>query len=363
MAFAPYFLLVATTLSYLDNGAMAEFRDILRSQLDAQKEGPRPILTSLNGDNGWLMSFPRPPSEQATSGKTYYHVVFEPWLGEPITVLSPWFLHFSLTENPEFPDAAAVEAIVEEIEAVAGKRSSRGREGSNIDAIFLGFHYDDHTHKTSLMQFDRHIPVFATPEVMAMIKPWGHFITVALLRDLAAGTKTWKGPELHPGDPLPPWLTILRLRGHAALYFCTAIVWTHVVGGEEVHEAIMITPHGIRLDDGPLQAFLDAEPRTEKLAMMCALKEAYAYGALQNLGVKGGLALYRHMGGARHWVLSHHQTFSYEGCLMRLLNTHDVERTFEWGLEEERIEAGEGHRELSRPTLVDVKNGSCFVLS
>lgn len=56
--------------------------------------------------------------------------------------------------------------------------------------MFLRFHYDDHTRKASLAQFDPRIPVFATPEVSAMIKPWSQFEAVTLLRDLAADAET-----------------------------------------------------------------------------------------------------------------------------------------------------------------------------
>ncbi len=38
----------------------------------------RPILTSLNGDNAWLISLPRPAVERQASAKAYYHVVSDP---------------------------------------------------------------------------------------------------------------------------------------------------------------------------------------------------------------------------------------------------------------------------------------------
>lgn len=341
-----------------------EFQKALRAQLDTQKEVLRPILTSLNGDNGWLMSFPRPSEERTASGKAYYHVVFEPWLGEPSTLLSEWLLGVSLTQKPAFSDAAALEDVVAEIEAVAGHHPPHEDNESNIDAIFLGFTFDDHTHKASLTQFNPRIPVFGTSQVAAMIKPWNHFETINVFHDLATDAKTWRGPDLHPGEPLPSWLTILRLRGHKPLHFCTTIVWTHTVAGEEVNEALMIAPHGIRMYDGPLRAFLDAEPRTEKLAMMATLKEAYSYGDMQSMGVRAGLELYRRIGGATYWVLSHEQRYSYTGLIMRLFATYDVPRTLDWGLEQERKKTPEERRmTLTRPNLVGVENGSCLVLN
>ncbi|SPO01706.1 uncharacterized protein DNG_04379 [Cephalotrichum gorgonifer] len=363
----------------------AKFRKTLQLQLDLQEGGPlRPILVCLNGDNGWLMSFPRPLHERATSGKAYYHVIFEPWLRDPITLLSPSLLHVSLTEEPAFSDSGAIEAIVDEIETLSrqlpladeitnnveiiedGVKGLKGyspplgdnvnhtnttadnveiltdnqtsleENDSNIDAIFLGFHYEDHTNKASLMLFNPRIPVFATPQAAAIVDSWGHFETVRVTGDLYAGAKTWRSPDLHPGGTLPSWLAILRLRGHIELHSCTSIVWTHTVENNEIHEAIIITPHGIHLDDGPFQAFLDAKPQTKKLAMMCGLKESYSYGILQNFGVKGGLAVYRRMGGARYWVKSHHQTYAYGGLISKVTCAYDVQQTLDWGLEEER---------------------------
>lgn len=127
------------------------------------------------------------------------------------------------------------------------------------------------------------------------------FHNVVLIHDLPASATSWRDLALHPGGGLPRWITPIRLSGHSELNFCLAIVWTHVDGaGAEIHEALLNSPHGTRLDSGPLQAFLDAEPATKKLAMLHGLKESHTFGYKTTLGAKGGLALYRRIGEAKY---------------------------------------------------------------
>lgn len=52
----------------------------------------RPLLTVLNGDNSWLMSFPRPPSERTPQDKTFYHIVLDPWLTGDIVIGAAWLV-------------------------------------------------------------------------------------------------------------------------------------------------------------------------------------------------------------------------------------------------------------------------------
>ncbi|KAF4979975.1 hypothetical protein FZEAL_3929 [Fusarium zealandicum] len=345
--------------------------------LFASDEPLRPVMTSLNGDNSWLISFPRPSTERVALGKTYYHLVFEPWLAGPTSQISSWFIHISLSTPAAVPDAEAVEAVVDEIETAAAERfadvkvarsrqpldSSQEEYNGGVDAIFLGFHIVDHLHEPTLRLFNPQIPVIASADVASMLKPWGHFKDIKTMRDLDGPIDTWRSIYIHPGDPIPSWLTAFRMPGHAFLNFCAAIIWTHTTeDGSEVHEVILESPHGTRLDEGPLQAFLDAEPPTQKLAMLHGLKESHTAGFKTTFGVKGGLALYRRVGGFKYWLLSHSSDLSYAGIFMRLLRTIDTQRTVSWGLEDERKGQEVDGEELETPQVVQVSNGDSFVL-
>jgi len=65
--------------------------------------------------------------------------------------------------------------------------------------------------------------------------------------------------------------------------------------------------------------------------MLHGLKESRAAGKQNTFGVKGGLTLYRKVGGVKHSILSHHSELQYSGLLMKLLRTNDTQRTLDWG--------------------------------
>ncbi|KIW97777.1 uncharacterized protein Z519_01361 [Cladophialophora bantiana CBS 173.52] len=335
----------------------------------------RPIITSLNGDNSWLLSFPRPSADRATTGRAYYHIVFEPWLNGPTSQFSSWIIHLMLPNTPAFTTPEAITAVARQIEAAAAEASTitadkvpKGddvRHGQDIDAIFLGFHYLDHVHEPTLRLFDPSIPVIATPEAQGVIRPWNHFTTILTISSLDAKAKLWRGHELHPGEPFPLWLTPIRLLGHHELNYVMAIIWTHSTGnGNEVHEAILQSPHGTKLDSGPLEAFLGSEPETEKLALLHGLKESRAAGWLNTYGAASGLALYRRVGGTKYWVPTHSAPLHYSGIFMRLLRVNDTPRTLQWALDKEKQNDSKAlGPSASTPNLTQVENGGCLVLS
>lgn len=349
-----------------------ERRQVLRTQLSSADKQPRPVLTSLNGDNSWLMSFPRPETERAAAGKVFYHVVFEPWLEGPTSMLGSWFINISLSSSPGIPDVEAVKGVVGEIEDAAAihlpqsgdgsaKTSKEWPESGGIDAILLGFHFLDHVHEATLRKFSKDIPVIATPEAADIVRPWGHFETIKLIQDMDRSTRSWRTAELHPGEPLPLWLTPIRLPGFAVLNFCLAIVWTHSTnGGDQVHEVILSSPHGTRFE-GSLEAFHNAEPKTTMLAMLHGLKESHTLGSQTTLGARGGLELYRKVGGVKYWVLTHHSKLLYGGIFMYLAWTRDTQRTVSWMLQEEQ-KGDPGSAKNEKPNVVEVENGGLFVL-
>lgn len=347
-------------------------RGVLQTQLSSAEKQPRPVLTSLNGDNSWLMSFPRPEAERAAAGKVFYHVVFEPWLEGPTSMLGWWMINITLSSSPGILDVEAVKGVVREIEDaaaihlpqsgdVSAKASTEESDSGGIDAILLSFYLLDHVHEATLRTFSKDIPVIATPEAANIVRPWGHFETIKVIQDLQPLVQSWRTPELHPGKPLPVWLTPIRLPGFAVLNFSLAIVWTHTTNDEgEVHEVILTSPHGTRFE-GSLEAFRNAEPKTKMLAMLHGLKESYTFGRQTTLGAKGGLELYRKIGGVKYWILSHHSKLLYGGIFMYLSWTQDTHRTVSWMLEEEqKVDPDSAKKE--RPNIVEVDNGGSFVL-
>ncbi|WXC60407.1 hypothetical protein SNK03_006280 [Fusarium graminearum] len=330
----------------------------------------RPVLTSLNGDNSWLMSFPRPKAEQAATGKTFYHIAFEPWLKGPADVISSWLVHIKIVKNPEVPTFESLEDMIREIEQAAAVRLTSVDEGgaaqqsttSPLDAILLGFYYSDHLHPPTLKSFPADIPVIATGPGAEIIKAWNHFSTIRVINNLDASATSWQTPDFHPGEPFPKWLTPIFLPGSSILNFVFAIIWSHTVDGQELHETILHSPHGIDPEERKLNAFLDSEPKTRKLAMLHGLKESHTGGMKTTFGAKGGLRLHRKVRGVDHWVVSHSAEMSYSGLIMRALWTVDTHRSIEWALEEER-KNDPNSAKYERPNVVTVSNGGSKVLT
>lgn len=323
----------------------------LRAYFDTSRL--RPILTSLNGDNSWLISFPRPERERKVCGKAYFHAVHDPWLKESASAVSPWLVNIDLVELEAAEDGDGVESVVRDIETAAGSICTA--PSPLVDAIFVNFDGVDHRHRPTLSTFDPKIPVFAAPDASAALKTWGHFNTVITNRRLEPGNADWK--SLHPGAPLPSWLTIFHMKGHHYLNFCTAMIWSP---DPNTHEALLYSPHGIATSEPTMCTLLKhAMPKVKVLAIMHGLKESRAWGWQNTFGMQYGLPLYREAK-SKYWVLTHDSPLVYSGLVMA--GVREVRKTLEWGLgwEKEGLEAGSEREQVN---FVEVGNGGFTVLA
>lgn len=334
--------------------------DYLEDSLGKRSGELRPILTSINGDNTWLLSFPRPASNKQPH-KQYYHILTDPWLNGDTSFLSSWFIHISRSVPAVAGNGAEVDDIVKDLETAAAAVSGEERtfqtssEKPLLDAIFINFHYLDHMHQPTLLTFNPKIPVFAAREAYHTIDSWGHFERVVMQNDYEPEMNGgWQ--SVHPGSPLPEWLTVFRLTGHKELNFATMIIWSH----EGKYESILSSPHGIKSDRPSLQAlFSDAcEPPISILAMLAATKDSFAGGMQTTLGVSGSLAMERRLQ-PKYWVRTHDSTLTYGGAFMWLLWTNDRSRTLDDGLKEE---AAAGKGDSRRPNLRNVESGFHLIL-
>lgn len=330
-------------------------QDKLRAALAQQTGVSRPLLTSINGDSTWLLSFPL-PAGQKQQHKQYYHVLTDPWLKGDTWMLSSWFIHIARGPTAVANDGAGVDDIVKDIEAAATGRQQRSGTGPLLDAIFVNFHYLDHMHQPTLLTFDPRIPVFATKQAYSTISSWAHFQSVFVQGEFEPNTDGgWQ--SLHPGSSLPEWLTVFHLKGEKELQYATMVVWSH---DQAQHEGILLSPHGIKVDQPNLQALFGSacEPPVSTLAIMTTLKRSFTLGMGTTLGVGGGLALERHVK-PKYWIPLSDCYLAYGGVMMWLLWVNDVFLTLDDGLKEE---AAAGKGESRRPNLVDVKSGDYMIL-
>ncbi|KAJ8111017.1 hypothetical protein OPT61_g6284 [Boeremia exigua] len=332
----------------------------LRAQLHANHE-LRPIFTSLNGDNSWLLSFPRPVAERERTGKAYFHVVHDPWLTGPNVLGSSWLVFIDLSTPAAVKDGAGVEQVAREIESAAADAGlietaqvDAVDKESPLDAIFINLHYGDHLHEPTLLTFRSSIPVFTTTEGAAVVKKMGHFATVKTYADIDPATFTGHWTALHPGAPLPSYLTLFRITGHHELNFLTALLWTPKPG---VHEAILYSPHGMYTSTPALQTLLHrSTPRFTTLALLHGLKESWTFNWQTTFGVASGSQLFK-QSGARYWINTHNDRLAYGGLVWWF--NKDIFRTVEWWLGQEKGREGKD-RKLK---VEDVGNGDYFILA
>ncbi|KAF9692581.1 hypothetical protein EKO04_009377 [Ascochyta lentis] len=332
-----------------------------KAHLGDSRQELRPIFTSLNGDNSWLLSFPRPIAERKSTGKAYFHVVHDPWLNGPEVQYASWLIYLSLSSQPAVSNGAGVESIVQEIEQAAADadiispQATTPETNSPIDAIFMNFHYGDHLHVPTLLTLNPTIPVFATLEGAAIIKKLNHFDRVITYKDLDTETFNGDWTTLHPDPLLPSYLTIFRIRGHHELNFLSAFIWSPSPNN---HEAVLYSPHGLYTSTPALQTILHhSAPEFKTLALLHGLKESWTFNWQTTFGVTTGLELQRETN-AKYWINTHNDKLGYGGLVWYLAN--DIFRTIEWGLgQEKKGEKGEVRKEVK---VIDVKNGDCLVL-
>ncbi|KAI4647668.1 hypothetical protein J4E93_004078 [Alternaria ventricosa] len=323
------------------------------------KQHLRPIFTSLNGDNSWLLSFPRPHEERTTSGKAFYHIVHDPWFNGPVNLLGIWLASFSLSSPPAVTNGSDVEGIVRDVEAAATDAgflpttTSVTQDASLVDAIFIRFQYDDHLHKPTMLTFASSIPVFATTEASAIIRGWNHFDNIITTRDLEPGIFDGDWTSLHPGSPLPTWLTVFRARGHHELNFASTIIYTP---SPDIHEAVLYSPHGMRTSQESLQTLLHrSTPDFNVLALLHGLKESWTFNWQTTFGVATGLELQRQTD-SKYWIVTHNSPLLYRGLLWVIVT--DISRTLEWALGKAKALGSEEEK----VNVVNVENGESFIL-
>lgn len=347
---------------------------VLQSRFADGDAALRPILTFLNGDNSWLISFPRPVAERSAAGKVFYHVVYDPWLVEPATTFSPWLASIELAAAASVRGGGDVDGIVREIEdaaAAAGLAGGGGGSGSGsgssggaatagvgplVDAIFVHCDISDHNHEPTLRTFDAAIPVFASRDSIGRVRGYDHFADVRPMPELVPGDGSWRG--LHPGAPLPGWLGLVRLVGNRELNFATALIWD---SGAEAPEMLLYSPHGIHVEHPSFQTLArQLTPAVTTLAMMFSLKDSFAWGMRQTLGVDEALPVARQLR-PKHWIVTADSLLQYSGLILK--GVRDTPRTLASALEKEKnAPTTEVDRAFSVPDPLELENGACIFL-
>ncbi|PNH68237.1 hypothetical protein VD0002_g1738 [Verticillium dahliae] len=335
----------------------------------------RPILTRLNADNSWMMSLPRPGGPDA-SGKAYYHVLQDLWLGGSLTEWPYTAFLFKIvrTQAGQFDDVADIERLVASLEAAAaGGGAERAADATTttkqrqgVDAILVSHTNIDHCHRATLERFPRETPVLVVADAAALVRGWGHFETVVELPDLEPAAASWPvgagagagaGVGVEAGSDgtrsvaaVPAWLRMFRLPDRDSLY-------PHIHHGIVTSwggEALLYAPHGVDAHKAAHAARVAPEG-TAWLALLHGLDEL-GTGTATGRGVRGGLAL-AEATGVRYWARTHDGGEAYSGVISWLLRFRGW--TFEEGVAEMERRGGKMD---AVPAVFDIENGGALVL-
>lgn len=326
----------------------------------------RPILTHLNSDTSWLVSFPRLPvtNEEAadtsrSSSRRYYHVVLDPWLDGELVAAHRWFLVLQHSIKAAFSTMEDIRSLIVDIEHAAG--TGVANDNGEVDAVFVSHYLEDHCSRGSLTQIDPSVPVISVNQAVQTIRSWNHFQTVEIMPDLDLNHPQllWQSPS---SLPLPDYIRIGRLPSGEAfpeLHWATLIAFSpdRLLGNiETTAETILYSPHGIY--SNRLTNFDWATTHSRPLALLHGLDPAW-YPMTANLGVANGHALAQNIR-PKYWIPTHDEHLNFQGIMGLFQSRH--KKTFEDALGTGEDSDGKGKEEGGKPICREVGNGESFVL-
>ena len=343
-------------------------RDGLLQKLLAQNP-IRPILTLLNGDNSWLISIPY--ARPGPNGKHFVHLLLDPWLTGPQPgPLAGIIIHLTRIATPAYGTMDAIYRLISDIEnsAAVGKGGTGEAQVAPkhiLDGVIVADGGLDHLVHDTLIQIDRSVPVFCTPEVEFVISSWNHFDTIVRLPDFVPGKDTsWpRGSLKH----LPQSLSIFRLPDvHATIgkiHFAVIFAFSGNAAGNgalgdssSLKEAILYSPHGTACST--IDAAWAARPEeTSMAAMLHGLsRTGLPFRSARNTGALSGFKLHDIVE-PKYWVRTHDDAQEYWGVLSSIMVYETP--TWEEAIAQERKETGV--LRAVNPRFVEVGNGMSFI--
>jgi hypothetical protein len=320
----------------------------------------RPILTHLNADTAWLISFPRPSTkhpEVVATERSYYHVIVDPWLDGEYVVGIRWFMAMNHAIQGSYRTVQQVQELVLEIEAAAG--NSNPEDKGHVDAIFVSHYLGDHCDRGTLEQIDPSVPLISIKSVVEEVKKWNHFHTVEQMSDLDINAleSLWQTPV---SSNLPDYIRVGRIPDGgslAELHWATLIAFSpsgdQLSSSDANIETILYSPHGIYSN-----RFTDidwATKHSKLLALLHGLKPAWSPQVV-NLGVENGskLAL---MLKPKYWFPTHDEELEYQGFLGWFQTK--TKKTFA----DVDFRDDDKQQSLVKPICKELENGEIFVLA
>ncbi|KAG0651490.1 hypothetical protein D0Z07_1976 [Hyphodiscus hymeniophilus] len=358
-----------------DDEPSKQLQSNLRDSISRALSTRRPLLTHLNADTTWLLSIPNPPSSPSANGRTYWHILVDPWLRGGQSDVAPFFSQQWHKEPSAVQTIEEVEDVIRGIEEAArvdendeAQETIIGvdcrsddvdveqiREGESwIDAVVICHEFTDHMHKETLLEVRKSVPVFAAPTAASRIRAWKQFEFVA---EIPRFKGDWRDSSR---APLPDWLGLSRVAyaGADLLYYHQAIMVTF---GMKEAEAVIYTPHGISPTD--LEPVAKADPTISTLGLLHGLQDI-RLGAQLNMGAHNGLKVQRLLK-AKYWIGTHDEIKKGGGIVSWFLDRKVI--TFKEAIEREKEEHGVALKGTWLEDMADVqfealRNGESLIL-
>lgn len=284
----------------------------------------RPLLTHLNADTSWLISFPRPLVRPSDSTRMYYHLLVDPWLTGHNIVGYAWIMSLTHAIAPAFASIQEVRELIMKIEWASG--ISDPRDDGEPDCVCVTHSAPDHCHKDTLAQLHPSTPVISTTPGLAQIKAFKHFdnATFSTIPDLKLESpeELWMDPSITSSynPTIPSWLKIGQLPSHGGypyLHWATLIVWkppyVPLATPESAPEIIIYTPHGIRSERLQDTSWATDPTKGSLLCSMHGLAPAWS-PQLVNMGVQNGYELSKLLK-PKYWIPTHDEELTYTGFI------------------------------------------------
>ena len=218
----------------------------------------RPILTHLNADLTWLMSFPTPESQRGSFKKAYFHILCDPWC--LTTAVDIGGLHRQdHVEDPAFNGIAEVVELISVIEKAAPQGAIPNEIDASLDAVVISHSNAEHCNKNALLEVSPSVPVIANKMALSTLKSWKHFSVVDVAPNFVSDNKGESPKWNSANQPLiPSWVSVWHvppLKGRYALrpqHHSMLITYSAEANTEA--EAVLNCPHGLAVQDAEILA-------------------------------------------------------------------------------------------------------------
>lgn len=309
----------------VDDAAACQLKAELQHALRRAHRLKRPILTHLNADTTWVVSFPYPEHATPPPGRVRFNLLIDPWLQGTQQDVAGWFSKQWHSVESSVQTMAELEDVLREAEHLerdgneeyhdSNQSTPAVRGRSHVDAVAVSHEFTDHCHRDTLLELDAAVPIFATKRAARLIQSWGYFENVVEVGNFSKSTD-WRTTSV---SPLPAWIGISRLVAtfdilsfHSALVICIQSSNSSTKG-----EAIVYTPHGVGVST--VSVLTEVTPSLEILALLHGLQDVSIGWASQlNLGVVNGVKAQRILD-AKYWVGTHDEDKPRSGFVAPLL--------------------------------------------